>query len=290
VVLIARGIDRRDESLRRLPGAKFIPCGVGNPSALAEAFAGCDAVAHCAGINREIGDQTNRRVHIEGTRNVVNAAQAAGVKKIVLLSFLRARPRCGCGYHESKWAAEQIVRSSGLRFTVLKAAMIYGKGDHMLDHLSHALLTFPVFAVVGLTDRPVRPVSVDDVVRIAAASLVNGRLWGQTVAVAGPEEILMGEAVRRVARVLGRQPLILATPVIFHYALGWLLERVMTIPLVSAAQVRILAEGVAKATPPCDTLPVDLMPTRYFSEEQIIKGLPARAGFGLKDLRCFSNK
>ena len=172
VVLVARGVDRRDESPRRLAGVKFFACGVGNVSALEGAFAECDCVAHCAGINRELGDQTYQRVHIEGTRNVVNAAQAAGVKKILLLSFLRARPACGSGYHESKWAAEEIVRASGLDYTVVKAAMIYGKGDHMLDHFSHALHTLPAFAPVGLKDRPVRPVSVDDVVRIAAASLI----------------------------------------------------------------------------------------------------------------------
>ncbi len=39
--------------------------------ALTRAFAGCDAVAHCAGINREIGAQTYARVHVEGTRAVV---------------------------------------------------------------------------------------------------------------------------------------------------------------------------------------------------------------------------
>ena len=92
VVLIARGVDRRDEAVRSLPRATFAPIGLDDPTLLAEAFAGCDAVAHCAGINRELGQQTYRRVHIEGTRNVVAAAQRAGVGKILLLSFLRARP------------------------------------------------------------------------------------------------------------------------------------------------------------------------------------------------------
>ncbi len=63
--------------------------------ALAVALAGCDAVVHCAGINREIGDQTFQRVHVEGTRAVVEAARRAGVRRIVMLSFLRARPDCG---------------------------------------------------------------------------------------------------------------------------------------------------------------------------------------------------
>ena len=46
--------------------------------ALAAAFAGCDVVVHAAGINREIGDQTFRRVHVEGTAAVVEAARRAG--------------------------------------------------------------------------------------------------------------------------------------------------------------------------------------------------------------------
>jgi len=81
---------------------------VGDVDALTKAFASCDAVAHLAGINRELGDQTYRRVHVDGTRNVVEAARRAGLARIALLSFLRARPDCGSAYHESKSAAEEL--------------------------------------------------------------------------------------------------------------------------------------------------------------------------------------
>src|SRR5438270_4207173 len=74
VVLISRGADNRDESIRELQGVSFAPVGLGDVNKVAKAFAGCDAVAHLAGINREIGEQTYRRVHVEGTRNVGEAA------------------------------------------------------------------------------------------------------------------------------------------------------------------------------------------------------------------------
>ncbi|HWW60254.1 MAG TPA: NAD(P)H-binding protein, partial [Thermoanaerobaculia bacterium] len=130
--------------------------------ALTKAFEGCDAVAHCAGINREIGAQTYERVHVGGTQAVIGAAKRAGVRRIVMLSFLRARPGCGSPYHESKWAAEELVRGSGLDFTIVKSGMIYGRGDHMLDHLSHALHTFPLFAMVGLKEKSIRPLAIED--------------------------------------------------------------------------------------------------------------------------------
>jgi nucleoside-diphosphate-sugar epimerase len=145
VVLIARGIDRRDPSVGRLDQATMVLGSVGELPALREAFAGCEGVAHLAGINREIGSQTYDRVHVQGTRNVVEAAQAERVRRVEMLSFLRARPGCGSPYHESKWEAEEITRSSGLDYTILKSGMIYGRGDHMLDHLSRGLRTFRVF-------------------------------------------------------------------------------------------------------------------------------------------------
>jgi nucleoside-diphosphate-sugar epimerase len=286
VIVIARRAHERDRSILNLPNARFFASDLSDESELARAFAACGAVAHCAGVNREIGRQTYAQVHVAGTRRVVEAARRAGVGKIALLSFLRARPNCGSGYHESKWAAEETVRQSGLDFTILKAGVIYGRGDHMLDHLSHALYTFPVFATVGFDDKPVRPLAVEDLVEVLRAALIEGRLSRQTFAVIGPEQMPLSQAVRRVARVLGKRPVFVRMPIWFHYALGHLLEATMKIPLVSLAQVRILSEGIVEPLPTCQTLPDDLLPFTPFTDEQIRRGLPEPGGLSRKDLRC----
>ncbi|HSD45954.1 MAG TPA: NAD-dependent epimerase/dehydratase family protein [Pyrinomonadaceae bacterium] len=255
---------------------------------LEEGFGGCRAVAHCARINREIGNQTYARVHVEGTRNVVEAARRAGVEKIVLLSFLRARPDCGSAYHESKWAAEEIVRDSGLDYTIIKAGVVYGRGDHMLDHLSHAFHTFPVFGLVGLKDKTVRPLAVEDLVHVMRAAIVDRRLKRQTIALLGPEEIYLREAVRRVAEQVGKQPVMFPLPIWFHHFLARVFEFTMKIPLVSVAQVRILSEGVSEPSTPVTPVPYDLVPTRRFTPEQIRNGLPHPAPICVGDLRLCS--
>ena len=250
------------------------------------AFAGCDAVVHCAGINREIGSQTYPKVHVEYTRSVVAAARAADVRRIVMLSFLRARPDCGSGYHESKWAAEELVRNSDLDSTILKAGVIYGRGDHMLDHLSRAFHTFPIFGLVGFRSRPVRPVAVDDVARIlTAAAIGDDRLSRRTFAVLGPDELLLSDAVRLVARVTGRRPWFLPLPIVAQRVIASIAETTMTVPLISRAQVRILAEGIVEPLPAAEGLPVDLLPTTRFDAASIRAGLPALGGFGRRDLR-----
>ncbi len=286
VVLISRGIDPRGA----LPSGDrsrvtVAAVGIDDAEKLVNAFAGCDGVAHCAGINRELNSQTYERVHVQGTRNVVDAAQRAGLRKITLMSFIRARSGCGSPYHESKFAAEEIIRQWGLDYTILKAGVIYGRGDHMLDHLSHAFHTFPVFALVGLQDRSVRPMAVADVARVIAASLVEGRLSHQTLAVVGPEEMTLGEAVRRVANVVGKRPIVFPMPVWFHRAFAWGCERAMRVPLVSSAQVRMLAEGLTEPLPPTPFIHGDLAPRTMFTDEQIRAGLPQAKPFGRRDCR-----
>ena len=277
VVLLARHVPDK-------PGS--VATDLSDRAVLRNALAGCDAVAHCAGINRELGHQTYRRVHIDGTRNVIEAAIEVGVKKIVLMSFLRARPHCGSSYHESKWAAEELIRNSGLSYTVVRASMVYGRGDHMLDHLSHALYTFPLFAMVGFIEKGIRPLAIDDLVDVLKAALVENRLTNQTVAVTGAEELYLSEAVRRVSQVIGKKVPMIRAPVWLHYALAYLWEMTMKIPLVAKAQVRILSEGVVESALPCDQLPPDLWPKLRFTDEQIRAGLPSPGGFSLNDLRC----
>lgn len=284
VVLVARHPGMLSVGDQRIT---VVSASIDDEDALLSAFAGCDAVIHCAGINRERGTQTYERVHVRGTRAVVGAARRAGVRHVSLVSFLRARPACGSAYHASKWAAEEIVRGSGLSYTIVKPGVIFGRGDHMLDHLSRAFHTFPVFALVGLSaHRRLRPVAAEDVARILAAAATDPRLANRTVPVLGPEELSLAAAVRRVAAVADRHPIFVPFPVAAHRVFAWCFERTMTIPLVSAAQVRILSEGLVEPVLAPDAVPDDLQPRTPFSAEIIRARLPEPDRFRQRDLLC----
>ena len=283
---LARRLEAAGHEVVRLSRRTGFDLTAPNPGALSTALEGSDAVVHCAGINREIGTQTYDAVHVRGTQALIDAAQATGVRHISVLSFLRARPDGPTSYHRTKWAAEALIRDSGIPYTVLKAGVIHGRGDHMLDHLSHALYSFPVFALVGMRERPVRPVAVDDVARILeAAATGDERLRDQTMAVLGPEEMMLGDAVRRIAMTVGRRPLYVRLPVVVHLGLARIFEALMRVPLISIAQVHILAEGVVEPSPPANEPPADLVPTTPFSDEVIRTGLPEPGAFGCRDLR-----
>jgi len=274
VVLIARGLDARDADVRSLPNVSFVPMDITDTGKLRQALEGCALVAHCAGTSREDRFQTYRHIHVEGARSVVEASRGAGVRKLVLMSYLHARPDIHSAYHTTKWEGEEIVRASGLDHTVIKAGLVYGRGDHLLNNLGNLLRKLPVFATVGIREKTVRLIAVEDLVAILRAALLEDRLSNQTVAVVGPEEIPFSTAVRRIAKTMGRRALlVLPFPVFVQRLLAWVSER-MPSPFISASQIQMLADGISQPLPGSQMVPDDLAPKTPFTEEQIRKGLP----------------
>ena len=157
----------------------------------------------------------------------------------------------------------------------------------MLDHLSKALLTFPIY--IGVGNRRVRPLAVQDAVRILVASLAHGALMRKTVPVLGPTELSFDEAVGLVGRVIGKSRRNIRAPIAIHYLLARVSELLMTTPLVATAQVRILEEGLVEPTRAPDRLPSELMPSTPFDRSSIQEGLPTPLDrFRSKDLRVIA--
>ena len=273
VIAIARGQYTRNT--QPVEGVSFLSLDTNDTDNLTKAFEGCDAVVHCAGTSVEDHKQTFHRLHVEGTRSAVNAAGEARVKKFVLVSYLSVRPNVKSEYHTTKWQGEEIVRSSKLNFTILKVGLVYGPGDHLLNNLSNLFRKMPIFAAVGLREKTVRLVAVEDLVEVIRASLDEDRFARQTVAVLGPEEFPFSQAARRIAKAMGKSSLIVIPfPVFFHRILAFFSERFMSKPLITKSQVQMLADGISKPTLESVPLPEELKPKTFFNEDQIRKGLP----------------
>jgi NADH dehydrogenase len=273
VVSLSRGLYTRGSGLPAHNKLSHVHANVTDTSELTRAFAGCTAVVHCAGTSED-PSQTFEQVHVQGARSAVAAAQQSGVQKFVLVSYLHARPNVRSAYHTTKWEGEEIVKQSGLNYTILKAGLVYGEGDHLLNNLGNLLRKLPVFATVGLREKTVRLIAVEDLVSVILAALTDDRLSRRTVAVLGPEEFPFSAAARRIANVMGRPSLVvLPFPVFAQRLLAWA-SGFMPKPLISASQVQMLADGISVPLPDSQPLPEDLAPKTRFTEEQIRKGLP----------------
>lgn len=273
VVVISRG--KYTRNTQPIEGAAFVSLDARDTAKLTNVFRGCDAVAHCAGTSVASESQTFEQLHVEGTRSAVAAAENAGVKKFVLVSYLSVRPDTKSEYLDTKWRGEEIVRASKLNFTILKAGLVYGRGDHLLNNLSNLFKRMPIFATVGIKEKNVRLLAVEDLVDVIRVCLLDEkRFVRQTVAVMGPEEFPFSHAARRIAKALGKSIIVLPFPVLFQRILAWFSEGFMPKPLVTKSQVQMLADGISQPTPEAIPLPEDMQPKIRFTEEQIKKGLP----------------
>lgn len=283
IVLIARGDDDRDPRVRLLRRVTLVHASVTDERRLRDAFSGCDAVVHLAGIANESAGQSFDSVHVRGTMSTVAAVRDQGVSRLVMLSPVRAAPDLTSPFHASKWSAEEIVRRSGLRHTVVRSGVVFGRGDQLLTHLSYALHHFPFFPLVGYRRNTVRPVAIADVTAVLAAAATCDRLEDQTVTAVGPGSLCLSDVVRLAAVAVERNPFFIRLPDVFRRDRPTALERVMKLPPRSRQEDPPGPDMFATAE-----LPVDLAPATRFDVDSIRTGLPDPGPYSLDDVRCYT--
>lgn len=210
----------------------------------AAALRGCDAVVNLAGIKREQGPQTFQAVHVDLVARLAEAMKAAGLRRLVHISVVVARRDPSLPYHDTKARGEELVRTSGLDWTILRPGVIYGVGDDLLAHLSLMLRLAPVFPIVNDGRSPMMPVHAGDVARGVVAALDRPETAGKTIDLVGPEKLTLRDVVGRVAESMGRPAWILPTPVGLMTLPVSLMEATMAQPLSTRAQLAMLVEGL----------------------------------------------
>jgi len=211
--------------------------GEGLPSALE----GVERVVHLVAIIREGGGQTFDDVIRQGAVNLVNAAKAAGVKKLVHQSAIGARDDPYFLYHKAKWDAEQAVIRSGLRYTIVRPSLIFGEGDEFFITLAGLVRWNPLVPIAGDGKTRFQPIWIEDVVTCLVECLRDGVHDNAVVEIGGPEQLTYEEMVDLVARVLGKRRLKVHVPLFLMRPLVSLMEFALPKPPVTREQLKMLA-------------------------------------------------
>lgn len=135
---------------------------------------GCDIAVHLVGILEEKGGMTFDKVHVEGTRNLVEEAQKAGIKHLFFQSALGASPSSWSGYFRTKAEAEELVRTSGIPHTIFRPSLVVGKGDGFTEKLKELIQVAPVVPVPGNGNAKLQPIFIEDWVRCFMSIFPDG--------------------------------------------------------------------------------------------------------------------
>ena len=215
---------------------------VTDPSSLARAFEGAEAVVHLAAVLVERGRQTFARVNAEGTSNVVAAAEAAGVRQLVHVSVVNAHENPRYRYLRSRWEGEQAVQAGRVPWTIARASLLFGEGDEFFSVLARMMrLPSPVFPVIGDGGARFHPFAADEFARCLVAIVENPAAAPARVCdLGGPEVLTYDEIVDIVSAVIGVRRWKVHVPVPLVWPAAWMMERLLARPLITVEQLRLL--------------------------------------------------
>jgi NADH dehydrogenase len=201
----------RAKELILLPTVDVLAADVHDDQALERLTQGVDAVVNLVGILH--GDF--ERAHALLPRRIVAACRKAGVSRLIHVSALGAAPEAPSAYLRSKAQGEAAVRAGqaqGLRTTLLRPSVIFGREDRFLNLFARLARALPVLALASPGAR-FQPVHVHDVARAIAVALDDARTCGESFDLCGPRVYTLRELVEYVVRTLGlRRAVIGLTP------------------------------------------------------------------------------
>jgi uncharacterized protein YbjT (DUF2867 family) len=186
------------------------PLDFGDPSGLGEGLAGADTLYNTYWIRFPRGGLDFKGV-VEHTRVLLEAASAAGVRRVVQLSVTGASAQSPYPYFRAKAAAEELLASSGLSYAIVRPTLVFGRGEVLLNNVAWLERRLPLFVVPGTGRYEVQPVAAEDVAEICVAAGLRGE--DVVLDAAGPERFTFEDLLRLVrTRIRARTALVRGNP------------------------------------------------------------------------------
>jgi dihydroflavonol-4-reductase len=233
---------RRSEALAAA-GVTLQDIDLGDAAGLRQALDGADCVFHLAAAQHEanVGEDYFRRINVDGTRNVLEAALSAGVNRFVHGSTIGVYGSALTGelteasptrpdnlYGVTKLEGEQLALgfSDRLPVTVVRISETYGPGDNRLLKLFRAV-NRKRFFMIGSGGNVRQLIYVDDLIDGLFRAAECERARGDVFVLAGPERLTTRQTVDIIADALGVAPASLALPLWPFLAAAVVMEKTM---------------------------------------------------------------
>src|SRR5439155_8110765 len=161
---------------------------VTDPASLRRSVAGAETVVHLVAI-RQGRDEQFRRVMVDGTRDLLAAAEEAGVRRFVHMSALGTSEETKdlVPYFRAKWETEQLVRASGIPHVIFRPSFIFGPDGGILPTFVKLARLMPVTPIIGSGRQRIQPIWVDDVATYFGEAVTRGGVAEQLFELGGRE-------------------------------------------------------------------------------------------------------
>ncbi len=209
-------------------GVSVFPYNFERPDELRRSLEGASALINTYWVRFPRG-ATNFENAVRNSRTLIEAAEAAGVKRIVHVSIANPSLDSPLAYYHGKAEVEQAVIASGLSYAIVRPTVIFGAEDILINNIAWFVRHFPAFGIPGDGRYGVRPIYVEDMARL----LVDGaeQQGNSVIDAVGPETFRFEELVRLIAEQVGRPVRTIHLPTALAYVstlvTGWMVGDVV---------------------------------------------------------------
>lgn len=210
VTLPTRNREKIRQYLIIQPGVTVVDANVHDPKVLTKLMAGHDAVINLVGILHG-SPAAFQRAHVTLTDTIMAAMRANGIRRYLHMGALGADIAAPSQYQQSKGAAEALVRSSGLDWTIFRPSLVFGPGKCFVSLFADLLKLAPLVPLGG-ANALMQPVWVEDVSRAFVTALARDALIGQSLNLVGPQVYSMQALIAYIGKLSGQPRLIVPLP------------------------------------------------------------------------------
>ncbi len=218
-----------------------------DPPAMVKALRGAAVLYNTYWIRFRMRDITFDDA-VRHTRLLFAAAKAAGVRRIVHVSITNPSEDSPYPYFKGKAQCEKFLAASGVPHAILRPAVLFGGEGILINNIAWALRHMPVFGVFGNGRYHVRPISVDDLAKLAV-NMGRGS-DNQTFDAVGPESFTYRELVEAVAAAIGVRRPIVSVPPLVGRPVAWLVGKLKHDVLLTRDEVRALMANLLSSPAP----------------------------------------
>ena len=176
------------------------------PATLDLALQDVETVVHTAFLTAEKKESPTdhyEETNVGGTSNLILAAKAAGVRRIVELSGLGTKPDKPGSYMQGRYLSEKMLMESGLNWTIIRPSVLFGKDASFIKGLVDLIHASPVLPLIGGGTMMFQPIYVEDVVTVIVKILEDpAQTNGKIYTIGGPEYYSFTQIFNEILKVL----------------------------------------------------------------------------------------
>lgn len=238
-----------DHQVRRVPwdttdphAPEIVTGSILNEEAVFKAVSGVHTIIHLASAQWWGRARDLERLELAGTRTLLSIARSARVGRVIYLSQLGAAPSSAYVLHRIKGQTEQLIRNSGLAYTILRCGVVFGEGDSFINHIAMMLRINPFFFLMpGHGEIILHPLYIDDLGRALMIALESIPTVDKTIDIGGLEYTSLIDLLRTVMRVTGMRRLIIPVPPYMLRLMTGIYTRIFPRALMTSQWLDILA-------------------------------------------------